>query len=62
MSTTALAALAALEAPRSSMIALPRLRTIFMKSFSSQFSSLINSETGLPQIVAFVKSGNYMFE
>ena len=53
LSMTALAADAALEAPRALMTAAPRCCTVAMKSFFSQFSSRITWVTGWPSIFAW---------
>jgi hypothetical protein len=52
LSTTALAALAALEAPRALMIAAPRCCTEVMNSPFSQASSVMTSVAALPPIFA----------
>ena len=52
LACVALAALAALERPRASMIAAPRFWTVGMKVFLSHSSSLMTSVAGLPQIFA----------
>src|SRR5215475_2832712 len=57
LSTTALAALAALDAPRALMMAAPRCCTELMNSPLSHASSLMTSVTGLPLILACLKSG-----
>src|SRR5271165_6720962 len=57
LSTTALAALAALESPRALMMAAPRCCTEEMNSPLSHATSLMLSATGLPLFLAWVKSG-----
>jgi hypothetical protein len=52
VSTIALAALAALDAPRSSITAEPLFLTILTKSFFNHSSSPITSSAGFPQILA----------
>ena len=52
LSTMALAALAALEAPRALMMAAPRCCTVVMKSPFSQASSVMASVAGRPLIFA----------
>src|SRR5690242_16557001 len=62
-SMAALAAEAAEEAPRASMMAAPRLATVGMKSFSSQAWSLpVASKAGLPAISAWKMSGYWVAE
>ncbi len=58
----ALAAEAAEDAPRTSMIAAPRLATVGMKSFSSQAWSLISSAAFLPATSAWKMSGYWVAE
>src|SRR5690606_24377704 len=61
-SMAALAAEAADEAPRASMIAAPRLATVGMKSSASHFSSLTTSAAFLPATVAWKMSGYWVAE
>src|SRR3954451_7995550 len=61
-STAALAAEAAEEAPRASMMAAPRLATVGMKSSASHFSSLTVSAAFLPATVAWKMSGYWVAE
>src|SRR5678810_912748 len=56
-SSAALAALAAEDRPRASMMAAPRFCTVGMKSFSSQAWSLIIGQTFLPSASAWKTSG-----
>src|SRR3954469_9468565 len=56
-STAALAAEAAEEAPRASMMAAPRLATVGMNSSASHFSSFTASAGFLPALVAWEMSG-----
>src|SRR5215469_7615525 len=62
LSTTALAALAALEAPRALIIAAPRCWTVEINSPLSQASSLMTSVADLPLTLALVKSGYWVAE
>ena len=61
-SIAALAADAADERPRASMMAAPRLPTVGRNSPSSQASSPITSRAGLPPMRALVKSANIVGE
>ena len=61
-SIAALAADAALEAPRASMIAAPRFCTVGMKSSSSHFWSSIVSAALLPFTFAWKMSGYWVAE
>src|SRR6478735_11469046 len=61
-SMAALAAEAAEEAPRASMMAAPRLATVGMKSSASHFSSLTVSAAFLPATVAWKMSGYWVAE
>ena len=58
----ALAAEAAEDAPRASMIAAPRLATVGMKSSASHFSSLTTSAAFLPATSAWKMSGYWVAE
>src|SRR5260221_8423151 len=62
LSTMALAALAALEAPRTLMMAAPRCWTVLMNSPLSHASSLMTVGAGWPLILALKKSGNCVAE
>ena len=62
VSSAALAAEAALEAPRASITVAPRFCTLLMKSPCSQASFWMTSVAGLPSIVAWKKSGNCVAE
>src|ERR1700748_1098189 len=61
-STAALAADAADEAPRASMIAAPRLATVGMKAFSTQAWSLTTSAAFFPPTSAWKMSGYWVAE
>src|SRR5688572_18093239 len=61
-SIAALAALAAEERPRASMIAAPRFCTVGMKVCSSQAWSLIIGQTFLPSASAWNRSGYWVAE
>src|SRR5512135_481840 len=61
-STAALAALAAEDRPRASMIAAPRFCTVGMKVPSSHFWSLIIGQTFLPSHSALKMSGYWVAE
>src|SRR6478736_9864016 len=61
-SMAALAAEAAEDAPRASMIAAPRLATVGMKSSASHFSSFTTSAAFLPPTVAWKMSGYWVAE
>src|SRR6185437_8853159 len=61
-STAALAALAAEDRPRASMIAAPRFCTVGMKLDSSQAWSLIMGQTFLPSHSALKRSGYWVAE
>src|SRR5579875_2898175 len=61
-SMAALAAEAALEAPRASMMAAPLFWTVGMNSFSTHSSSPITSDAGLPPILARYTSGYWVAE
>src|SRR5262245_24618251 len=61
-SIAALAALAAEDRPRASMIAAPRFCTVGMKSFSSQAWSLMVGHTFLPSASAWKTSGYWVAE
>gem|GEM_PF-6411041 len=58
LSRIALAAEAALDAPRALITAAPRFCTVEMNSPCSHSSSPMTSEAGLPSIFAWKKSGN----
>src|SRR5882672_12177260 len=61
-SIAALAALAAEDRPRASMIAAPRFCTVGMKVDSSQAWSLIMGQTFLPSASAWNRSGYWVAE
>src|SRR6476619_1213224 len=62
-SMAALAAEAAEDAPRTSMMAAPRLATVGMKSFSTQaWSEPVASKPLLPAISAWKRSGYWVAE
>src|SRR6185503_6334474 len=61
-STAALAALAAEDRPRASMMAAPRFCTVGMKLVSSQAWSLIMGQTFLPSHSAWKMSGYWVAE
>ena len=62
VSRTALAADAADDSPRASMIAAPRFCTVEMNPPSNHSVSVITSGTGLPSMRALAKSGNWVAE
>ncbi len=61
-SIAAFAALAALDAPRASMIAAPRLATVGMNSSAIQASSPTTSQAPSPRTFAFTRSGYCVVE
>ena len=61
-SIAAFAAEAALEAPRASMIAAPRLPTVGMNSSAIQTSSSTWGQAGLPSTRALTRSGYWVGE